>query len=286
MGRFGRSWNLVKLCFSVLRDDKALIVFPIISTIAALIVAATFALPGYFLGLWKDVGQNGVGIPFWIFLFCFYFALDVVIIYFNSALVSAALLRLKGQPAGLGDGFRGAGQHAGAIIGFAVISATVGLILQIIRDKAGPLGSIVAGLGGMAWNIATFLAVPVLVAEGVGPVDAVKRSGALLKKTWGENIIGTFGISVIFGIPIMLVAILGIGGGIVLLAIHQTVLGISVIFIAIVVIALLAVLSSTLRGIYSAALYEYAVGGDSGVFDRELLAGAFGPRKRGRTPML
>ena len=286
MGRFARSWNLVKLCWSVLRDDKTLIVFPIISTIAALIVAVTFAVPGYFMGVWRDVAQNGVGLAFWILLFFFYFVLDIVIISFNSALVSAALLRLKGQPAGIGDGFRGAGRHAGAIIGFAAISATVGLILQIIRDKAGPLGSIVAGLGGMAWNIATFLAVPVLVAEGVGPVDAVKRSGALLRKTWGEQIIGTFGIGMVFGIPMLLVALIGIGGGIALIAVHQTVLGITMIFIAVLLMAILGVLSSTLKGIYSAALYEYAVGGDTGVFDQELLANAFRPRRRGRTPTL
>ena len=35
MERFGRSWDLVKACFGVLRDDKELLLFPILSGIAA-----------------------------------------------------------------------------------------------------------------------------------------------------------------------------------------------------------------------------------------------------------
>jgi hypothetical protein len=44
----------------------------------------------------------------------------------------------------------------------------------------------------------------------------------------------------------------------------------------------IALLGATLRGIYSAALYEYAVDGETGAFDRETLAGAFQPKRSRR----
>ena len=43
--RFSRSWSLVKASADVLRQDKELLVFPLLSTIAALLVAATFIAP-------------------------------------------------------------------------------------------------------------------------------------------------------------------------------------------------------------------------------------------------
>ena len=53
--------------------------------------------------------------------------------------------------------------------------------LRMISERSGNLGRIVTSLVGLAWNLATYLVVPVLVIEGVGPVEAIKRSAGLLK---------------------------------------------------------------------------------------------------------
>ena len=284
MGRFARSWALVKLCWGVLKQDKELVVFPIVSTIGVLIVTASFVIPGFFTGFWQDVGDNDVGVSFWVLVVLFYLVQYLVIVFFNAALVSAAIIRLTGGDPTLGDGLRGAWRHIGAILGYAAIAATVGLALQILRERAGFAGAIIAALGGMAWTIITFLVVPVLVVEGVGPITAIKRSAALLKKTWGEQIIGSAGIGLVFGLLSLAVAVIGIGLGVLVMSAGVVVLGIAVIAVAVIAIIVISLLGATLRGIYSAALYEYAVDGATGAFDRETLAGAFQPKpsRRGR----
>ena len=215
MGRWGRSWQLVKLCWGVLGQDKELVVFPIVSSIAVVIVTATFIVPGIFTGYWDAFGGEDGNIPVsaWLLLILFYLVQYFVIIFFNAALVSAALVRLKGGDPTLGDGLRGAWSHIGAILGWAAIAATVGLLLNLLRERGGIGGAILAALGGFAWNVITFLVVPVLVVEGVGPVGAIKRSATLLKKTWGEQIIGNAGIGLIFGLGAVLVAIAGGAAG-------------------------------------------------------------------------
>jgi Flp pilus assembly pilin Flp len=285
MGRFGRSWELIKLCWSVLRQDKELVVFPIVSGIAVVIVTASFIVPGIFTGYWESfVGNNGsIPASMWVLIVLFYLVEYLVIIFFNAALVSAAMVRLKGGDPTLGDGLRGAWSHIGAILGWAAISATVGLVLQALRERGGFAGAIVAALGGMAWNVITFLVIPVLLVEGVNPIEGIKRSASLLKKTWGEQIIGNAGIGLIFGLICVAIAVVGVALGVVVLNAGVTAAGVAIIVVTVLAIVVVAMLSATLRGIYSAALYQYAVGGDTGVFNEELLAGAF-RAKRMRTP--
>jgi hypothetical protein len=282
MGRFGRSWELVKLCWGVLQQDKELVVFPIVSAVGVLIATASFVVPGFFTGFWSGVGEDGAGVGLWILVVLFYLVEYLIIVFFNAALVSAAIMRLEGGDPTLGDGLRGAWSHIGAIMGYAAISATVGLVLQVLRERGGIAGAVVAALGGMAWNIITFLVIPVLVVEGVGPVTAIKRSASLLKKTWGEQIIGSAGIGLVFGLIGLAVAVVGIGLGVLVIGAGVVPLGIAVIAVAIIAILLVSLLGATLHGIYSAAVYEYAVGGETGAFDRDVLAGAFRQKGSGR----
>src|SRR5262249_1074067 len=133
------------------------------------------------------------------FGFVFYVVQYTIVFYCNSALVGAALIRLRGGQPTLGDGFRIANERFGSIVGYALVAATVGVILRQIAQR-GMIGRILGTGFGLAWNVATFLAVPVLVVEGVGPIEAVKRSSQLLKKTWGEQIVGNIGLGLVFGL--------------------------------------------------------------------------------------
>ena len=282
MGRFARSWALVKLCWRVLQQDKELVVFPIVSTIGVLIVTASFVVPGFFTGFWRGVGDNGAGVGLWVLIVLFYLVEYLVIVFFNAALVSAAIIRLEGDDPTLGDGLRGAWSHIGAILGYAAIAATVGLVLQLLRERGGVAGVILAALGGMAWNIITFLVIPVLVVEGVGPVTAIKLSAGLLRKTWGEQIIGSAGIGLVFGLLGFAVGAVGVALGVLAMSAGIVVRGIAVIGVAVIAIMVISLLGATLRGIYSAAVYEYAVVGETGTFDKEMLAAAFQPKRSRR----
>ena len=131
------------------------------------------------------------------------------IFFANTALVGAAMIRLQGGDPTLADGVRIASKNFLNILGYALIAATVGMILDRIREAKGNsfwniISRWLVSIMGVAWNIATFLVVPVLAVEGVGPIEAIKRSGSLLKKTWGEQIAGNFGLGAIFGLAVLL----------------------------------------------------------------------------------
>lgn len=207
--RLSRSWALVKASAGVLRSNKELLVFPALSSLCAIVVAASFFLPMFASGMFEHVDRQHSTPQFWIAMFAFYTVQYFVIIFFNVALVGAAMIRLRGGDPGVADGFRIAMSKLPAILGYAVISATVGVILRMLAERAGFIGRWIIGMIGLAWTIANFLAVPVLVVNEVGPIDAVKRSAELLKKTWGENLIGNAGIGVVFGLLTVLLLICG-----------------------------------------------------------------------------
>lgn len=209
--RMQNSWTLIKASAGVLRADKELILFPILSSIGVLLVTASFAFPllltGFFTTLMEGEGQSEV--LGYLVGFVFYLVQYTVIIFANSALIGAATIRLRGGDPTVGDGLRIAIGHIGPILGYALISATVGTILRLISDKLEFLGEIVSSIFGLAWSLASYLVVPILVLEDVGPIEAVKRSANLLKKTWGEQIAGNFGLGTVFAPLVFLVIIAG-----------------------------------------------------------------------------
>lgn len=274
--RIANSWSLVKSSWNVLRADKELIIFPIVSMFGAIIVTLTFAVPTFLSGLFTAIsaGDQASKVTGGIIAFVFYVVLYTVIFYCNTALVGAALIRLNGGDPTLKDGFRIASSHLGSILGYALIAATVGVILRWLRDK-GILGRIAEGIFGLAWNLATYFVVPILVTENVNPIEAVKRSSMLLKKTWGEQIVGNFSIGTVSALAFFLLIVAGI---------PAVLFAASVSWVAAVIVgslfglALIAVglISSALSGIYSAAVYQYATGGKAGTyFDAGQIQGAF-----------
>lgn len=274
--KFSRSWNLVKASASVLRADKELMLFPILSSLATLLVLATFALPIFALKLFAD-GFNIVGA---VLGFVFYFCQYSVIVFFNSALVAAATIRLEGGDPTFSDGIRAAKARLPAILGYAAIAATVGVILQSLKNRDNNVLVRMIGSGlGMAWTLATFLVVPVLVNRDIGPIDALKESVTLLKKTWGENAIGNVGIGAAFGLFTTLAVILGVIATILAWQISMAV-GIAVGAVFVIGVLLLGVTQSALSGIYSAALYRYAVSHQTpAAFSGMALESAFAPKR-------
>jgi hypothetical protein len=280
--RLSRSWALVKASASVLMQDKELLVFPLVSLVALALVVAAFALPVLGLGVLDGLsGADGQAIEVgaYVVAFLFYFSQYFVIFFFNSALVGAAMIRLDGGDPTLGDGLRIASSRIGAIAGYAFIAATVGMILRAIQERVGFVGKIIVGLLGVGWAIATYLVVPVLVTRNIGPVDAIKESAGLLKKTWGENVIGQVGLGLAFGLMflgVILCSALLIGFAIA----TQSVVAIVVAgVVAILAVGITGLAQSALAGIYAAALYRYAsTGKPTPGFEPEALKLAFAPK--------
>lgn len=257
--KFSRSWELVKASAAVLRSDKELLLFPVISGAATLVVLATFLLPMFALRIF----DGGFSIVAMLFGFAFYFCQFAVIIFCNCALVGAAMIRLDGGDPTLRDGFNAAKSRVPAILGYAAISATVGVLLQGLKNHDNNFIVRLIGSGlGVAWTLATFLVVPILVSSNIGPIDALKRSAALLKRTWGENAIGNIGIGAAFGV-ITFIAVL-VGVGLTVLAAQASIaLAVVVGVLCGLGVLLLGIYQAALSGIYSAVLYRYAVSHDA-----------------------
>lgn len=271
MERFGRSWDLLKACFAVLRDDKELLLFPVLSSISAIVVLALFALPLFI----TQAFSNGFGVFGAAIGFAFYFCQYLVIFYFNAALVGAALKRLEGGNPTVSDGIGIANRNLTAILGYAAIAATVGMLLKRGRRRSGMLESLVRSLAGMAWTLGTFLVVPVLVTRKIGPLDAIAESARLLKKTWGENVIGTAGIWLGFGIVTFLYVLASVA----LVFAAATVSSSFALGLGILLgigLLLIGTVKSAIGAIYTATLYRYAADGSAPEgFDTRQLSLAF-----------
>ena len=257
--KFSRSWSLVKASAAVLRSDTELLLFPVLSGMAAMLVVATFIVPTFALRLF----EHGVGIFGAVWGFLFYLCLYSVIFFFNAALVGAALIRLDGGDPTLADGFKAAKAKALPILGYAVIAATVGLLLRSLRNRDNNMLVRMLGSGlGVAWTLSTFLVVPILVQQEIGPIEAIKQSSTLLKRTWGENAIGTVGLGAVFGL--MMFATIAFGVLLVLGAASVSVaLALTVGVVAVLGVVTLGIVQTALSAIYSAALYRYATVGEA-----------------------
>lgn len=312
--RMSRGWALMKQSWQVLRSDKELMLFPILSSIACLLVMASFALPvivsptlreAVFAGAREQFdeqaenaqnAEQGSGdrnrdggegfklsaqqiVPA-VLGFVFYLATSFVVVFFNTALVCCALIRFNGGNPTLGDGLSAAWARLPQIFGWALLSATVGTILRQIEDRAPAVGKFVVGLIGMAWAVVTFMVVPVLAAERLGPFAAVKRSAGLLRKTWGETLVGQVSlgaVQLVFTLPVIL-ALVVVGG---FSASAGSVWPIAVVAVlAVLYFILLAIVFGTLQQIFLAAVYQYAAQGTVPAgFSRDLIESAFKPKE-------
>jgi hypothetical protein len=278
VSRFARSWQLIQASCDVLRADNALLILPALSGLATTaLTAGFFALAisgGTTLNTISESGSFNV--PLYACLFGWYVVQYFVVIFFNTALVGAAIALLDGNRPTLGAALKLALSHIGSILGYAVISATIGVLLQALAERLGLIGRLIEASLGLAWTAATFLVVPILAAEGIGPWQAIERSTALLRKTWGENLIGNVGISLVMSMISGAVGLIGVGGCMLLFQFGHPILGAALLTASIITFLLIVLVAAALSAIYAAAVYHYAVMGTPPAdFDGDLIRGAF-----------
>jgi len=253
MTKTGVSWSLMKASWRVLLQDKKLAIFSLLSLVLyalvfGLVMFAALAIHSY------HFSEKTEGWSIFVLAYLFYLALYFVGIFVGSMVVAFVHERFSGMSPTMRGAFRTALGKLPLIAEWAIIAGTVGFILKVIEEKSETAGDIIAGILGTAWDVATFLLVPLLVLEGKRPLEALKESGRLLTKTWGEQLIGNIGFTLIFlglMLPAAIVFVLA-------MFISSKTVMLTIMIIAVAYVVVLAVVQITLEGIFRTALYHYA----------------------------
>ena len=272
MGRLGRTWLLFKESFAVLAGDSEILVFPVCSGISLLLLGASFFIPLYRDGTLQAVTHHKGTWDDYAVLFAWYYLNFFVGIFFNSALMGCANIRLSGGQPTVGAGFRMALSRVGPIAVWALVAASVGLVLSSLRDRRNQLMSFVAAGLNLAWSLITYLIVPVLLFENRGVFGSLHRSEQLFRSHWGEQVAGSFGfglLSTLLSIPAVLLALA-----------CWRVDPIAGIILAAVYLVILATVTSAVRGVFTVALYRYATAGSApSGFSADAIDSALGGRR-------
>ena len=269
--------------FAILRSDKQLMLFPVLSAVSCFVVTAMIATGGAFLLLPVRAAAIAAGERFnpnqspmfLLGMFTLYVVNYFVMVFFNVALVGVANSRLMGGTWTFRDGIELAWERKGAILQWALVAATVGVILRTLEERLGLIGRLIMRIIGIVWTLACYFVVPVLAFEDLTPIDAVKRSSKLFRDTWGEKVIGGFSLSLVSlmlmlpGIGLVIVAAF-LGG------LNGLLFGLALMFLYFL---LLSVFMSAVGGIFNAALYRYACFKQvPPAFSQELIASAWAPK--------
>ena len=268
--RLSNGWNLAMNSFTVLKENRQLIIFPILSGISMLLVigsffVAVFAAAGWDFDNLRDTDtQNVVN---YVILFLYYLVNYFVIVFFNMALVHCTHLYFMGEEVTIRKGLQFSMSRIGVIFAWAAFAATVGTLLRLLQDNLGKIGKIIVSLIGVAWSVTTFFVVPIIAYEKLGPLDAFKRSASLMKEKWGESLSASFS----FGL-VQLVFFLAAAFVCFLLCLISPIIGI--ILFVLCVFSILVVMSAT-KMIFISAVYHNINGDPIKHFNQQLADNLF-----------
>ncbi|HEY5407440.1 MAG TPA: DUF6159 family protein [Ginsengibacter sp.] len=247
--RLSNGWQISMNSFKVLKENKQLIIFPILSGLSLLMIIGSFVIVALAGAGWdfSNVSKPD-SLESYAVIFLFYIINYFIVVYFNTALIHCTTLYFKGEEVTVRKGLDFSFSRIGAIFSWALFAGTVGTILKIIQDSVGSLGKIITGLIGVVWSIATFFVVPVIAYENLGPIGAFKRSMQLMKQKWGESLSAGFSFGLIQFLGIIMIALFAFLG-----ALIHPVVG---IVIGVLGISLLLAVISAAQSIFISAVYH------------------------------
>ncbi len=281
--KFTRSWQLFRASLEVIRQNKGLLLFPLVSSICTVVILLFFLAPallypsGHALreaahwdALGRQFGFNFAGdhpqiIPngyFYSYLAVMYLASMFLATFFNTAFYSQIMTALTGGPVSVGEGLRSAWSRVLSILMWSLLAGTVGLLIKAAEERLGWLGRLAMKFVGVVWSVASTFAIPVIVREGsTNPFSLLRSSASTLKKTWGESLIGYVGITIASWI--MLGLFIFFGGCTIAIAImtHSGPLMATTVLAWVAGMIFFAYLTSVAGHVYRCALYLYAADG-------------------------
>ncbi len=252
----------------MIRRNAALLAFPILSTVAVALVTLVLLGP---VGLqMADQAARGadpqVGPVGIVLLVIAFLVIACVVSFFSGALTSEALVVVHGGHASVGHGLSVAFGRMLPLFAWGLVTSTVGLILQAIRERAGAAGALISIIGGLAWGIATLFVLPVIIVEGHYPWPAIRRSIAILKSFFGQDAalgglrrVWGYGVGyLVLTIGGVLIGVVFVVAGVFAITSDAIALGVPAIIVGVLLFGFVAIISSALGAMVSAVLYVYA----------------------------
>ena len=281
MGVFSRSWEITKITFDVMMKDKELLLFPLFGGIFSLLFILTLAFPTFLVQILAGKSVVFSGLEYLV-LFIIYFGLSFIAVFFNVCVVYTVKKRFEGGNSTFFEAIKFAFSKIHLIFIWSLVSATVGVLLKVLdraAEKSGAAGKIILSifraLLGMAWSIVTLFVVPVMVYDGLGPFDAIKKSASVFRKTWGESIVKWLGLGAVQG----LFTFIGIILGVILVILSLGFGPVAIVLVIVLVVGYfiaLSLLFTVANTVFDTALFVYA---DKGIipsgYNQEVLFGAF-----------
>jgi len=267
--RLSNGWKISMNSFKILKANKQLIIFPVLSGISLLLLIGSFFTAIYAASGWNFDNLNGTSpVINYLVMFLFYVVNYFIVVFFNMALIHCTHLYFKGEEVTVQKGLQFSMSRLGVIFSWAIFAATVGTILRAIQENSGALGKIITGIIGIVWSVTTFFVVPVIAYEKLGPIDAFKRSSQLMKQKWGESLGATFSFSIIQLLAMFLLAIPLFAIGALIHPLAGVALAIPGAFI------ILAVMSAA-QTIFVSAVYHDVTGDPTEHFNRQMIDNLF-----------
>lgn len=247
----------MKASWQILKKDKELLLLPVISGIFCLSIMAIFIVQGMEHGWLKSFAKTATAQQknsvYW-FMFLYYYCNYLVIIFFNSSIIACAIIRMDGGNPTIGDGLQAAANRFPQIAGWALIAATIGFLLGMIESGSQRGRGIITSILGISWSMISYLAIPLIVVEKTNPLFALDFSMDMMRRTWGEQVIGNFSFGLIFSLfalPILpLLLLLGKTGG--------APSFIPVLIFIFIYLIILSIFQSALQTILNAVIYVFA----------------------------
>jgi hypothetical protein len=300
MNRIERSWHLFKSSLMVIIRNKQLLIFPIVTSIATVIIWLFFFAPAalyptghsYLSGEhWQTLGakyfrSTGSGNHEHFSLspiaaaYCalIYFVSMFVATFFNVAFYNEILAALNGEAVSLSRGLKFACTRWQAILLWTIFAGMIGLIIKAIEERLDIVGKIIVRLIGVAWSIASVFVIPVIVrdTETNNPIEMLKKSAGTVTRMWGEGLIGYVGIGAVNAI-VMIFSVVLIGISVAVCTAIQNFWLLALVLVGwFISMVIWSYLMNVAGLVYKGALYLYAAEGIvSEPYDQQMLDSAW-----------
>ncbi len=272
--RLSNGWSISMRCFKVLKENRELVLFPILSGASMIVLTGSFVIAAVFAtNIFSNLFEYDNRGFAYLLAFAFYLINYFIVVFFNVALMHCVRQYFRGEEVVLRDGLNFSVSRLGVILSWSILAATVGTILKIVQEETGIVGKIITGILGVIWNIATFFVVPVLAYENAGPIDAFKRSAQIMKEKWGESLGGNFSFGLVQFVGIILIAIpLFLLGSLINVMVGAAL----AVFASMLIIAII----SAAQAIFISAVYHRVAGEEVPTVTNEQVDGLFETKRK------